>query len=60
MFISDLVCFMVSMGHGDPAMIPVVRLLMSYWLKLGWFSISMNMVGVPYCDVILGRRKTFY
>ena len=40
-------CFMVSTGHGDPAMIPVDRLERSNVENSGWFSISINMVGTP-------------
>ena len=50
-------CFMVSTGHGDPAMIPVDRLERSKVENSGWFSMSMNMVGTPYKDVHLLDRN---
>ena len=39
--------FITSMGQGDPAMMPVRRLLRSNFAKSGWSSWAMNMVGTP-------------
>ena len=36
-----------SMGHGEPAMMPVRRELKSNLSKSGWPSSAMNMVGTP-------------
>ena len=51
MFIFDCTCRMVSIGQGEPAMMPVRRLEKSYWLKLGCSSWAMYMVGTPSSDV---------
>ena len=38
---------MTSIGHGEPAMIPVRRLERSNSGKRGWSSSAMNIVGTP-------------
>ena len=38
---------MVSMGQGDPAMIPVRSEVRSNIGNMGWESSAMNMVGTP-------------
>ena len=38
---------MTSIGHGEPAMIPVRRLDRSNSEKRGWSSSAMNIVGTP-------------
>jgi hypothetical protein len=43
--------FITSMGHGEPAMMPVRRLLRSNLANSGWSSWAMNMVGTPYSAV---------
>ena len=40
--------FITSIGHGDPAMIPVRNELRSCPAKLGCPSSAMNIVGTPY------------
>ena len=42
---------MTSIGHGEPAMIPVRRLDRSNSEKRGWSSSAMNIVGTPYSAV---------
>ena len=37
-----------SIGHGDPAMMPVRRLVRSCSANRGWSSMAMNIVGTPY------------
>jgi len=37
----------VSMGHGEPAMIPVRSEVRSNSSNMGWASSAMNMVGTP-------------
>ena len=39
--------FMTSMGHGEPAMMPVRNVERSNSLKRGWSSSAMNIVGTP-------------
>ena len=39
--------FMTSIGHGEPAMIPVRRLERSNVPNSGWLSSAMNIVGTP-------------
>ena len=51
MLIRSMTCFITSTGHGEPAMIPVRRLLRSKRPKSGTASSAMNMVGTPYSDV---------
>ena len=47
MFIFSIASFMVSTGQVDPAMIPVLRELMSNISNIGWFIIPINIVGTP-------------
>ena len=47
MFMSDWTFFMTSTGQGEPAMMPVRRLLRSNLANSGWSSWAMNMVGTP-------------
>ena len=49
--ISAITRFMVSMGHGEPAMMPVRRRERSNSAKRGWSSSAMNMVGTP-CSAV--------
>ena len=39
--------------QGAPAIIPVCKLVTSYRFRSGKFTISMNIVGVPYSEVHL-------
>ena len=39
--------FMTSIGHGEPAMIPVRSELRSNESKSSWSSMAMNIVGTP-------------
>ena len=45
---SEITLFMVSVGQGEPAMMPVRRLPRSNIRNMGWFSSAMNIVGTPY------------
>ena len=45
--ISSITRFMISMGQGEPAMMPVRRLVRSNIGNIGWSSSAMNMVGTP-------------
>ena len=47
MCIRSMTCFMTSIGHGEPAMIPVRSDDRSNSPKRGWLSSAMNMVGTP-------------
>jgi hypothetical protein len=47
MFISSTQRFITSIGHGEPAMMPVRSELRSKRLNSGWPSWAMNMVGTP-------------
>ena len=47
MFIFDCTRFITSIGQGEPAMMPVRRLLRSNVSNCGWSSCAMNMVGTP-------------
>jgi hypothetical protein len=47
----ETTCFITSTGQGEPAMIPVRRLVRSKESKLGSASSAMNMVGTPYNEV---------
>ena len=59
----------VSIGHGEPAMIPVRRLVRSNSPNSGCSSSAMNIVGTPYrlvqrsswtaCSVITGSNAPF-
>lgn len=49
--ISETTCRMVSMGHGEPAMIPVRSEDRSKALKSGCASSAMNIVGTPWSAV---------
>ena len=49
--ISAITRFMISMGQGEPAMMPVRRLDRSNIGNIGWFSSAMNIVGTPYSAV---------
>ncbi len=51
MFMSVLTFFMYSVGQGEPAMMPVRRLLKSNLLKSGCSSSAMNIVGTPWTAV---------
>jgi hypothetical protein len=51
MCISLCTRFMTSTGQGEPAMIPVRRLVRSKLAKSGSFSSAMNIVGTPYSEV---------
>ena len=42
---------MISMGQGEPAMMPVRRLPRSNIGNIGWVSSAMNIVGTPYSAV---------
>ena len=46
-----MTCFMVSTGHGEPAMMPVRSEVRSSSSTRGSASIAMNMVGTPYNEV---------
>ena len=48
MYIFSLTCFISSMGHREPAMMPVRSEDMSNMSNIGWLSSEMNMVGTPY------------
>ena len=53
MCIFVLTCFIVSIGQGDPAIMPVRSDdKLNVW-KSGWFNMSINMVGTPYKAVHL-------
>ena len=47
MFIRSTTCFMTSIGHGEPAMIPVRNVDRSNESKSSCPSIAMNIVGTP-------------
>ena len=47
MFMSPITCFMVSIGQGAPAMMPVRRAERSAFANSGWDRMAMNMVGTP-------------
>ena len=51
MCISETTRRMVSIGHGEPAMIPVRRLERSNDANSGCSSWAMNIVGTPKSDV---------
>ena len=51
MFIWLCTLFITSIGQGEPAMMPVRRLLRSNLANSGWSSWAMNMVGTPYSAV---------
>jgi hypothetical protein len=48
MCISAMTRFMISAGQGEPAMIPVRRLVKLKDSKSGSASSAMNIVGTPY------------
>ncbi len=45
--IRSMTCFITSTGHGEPAMMPVRRLLRSNRSKSSTASSAMNIVGTP-------------
>ena len=47
MFIWSITWRMTSMGHGEPAMMPVLSDEKSNFLKSLCWSTAMNMVGTP-------------
>ena len=47
MFIRSTTFFITSIGHGEPAMIPVRSELRSKDSKSSWPSMAMNIVGTP-------------
>jgi len=47
-FIAPTTRFITSVGHGEPAMMPVRSVDRSNSEKRGWSSSAMNMVGTPY------------
>ena len=49
--VSTMTRRITSTGHGEPAMIPVRRLVRSKLAKSGWPSSAMNIVGTPYSEV---------
>ena len=49
--------FIVSIGHGEPAMIPVRRRLRSKVANSGWSSSAMNIVGTP-CSAVQPSSDT--
>ena len=51
MCISSMTRVMTSIGHGEPAMMPVRKVDRSYCLKSGWSRMAMNMVGTPCSPV---------
>ena len=50
---------MVLIGHGDPAMIPVLMWEKSVFGKFSCPSIAMNMVGTPWKQVIFSWFMQF-
>ena len=46
-YIFSITCFIVSIGQGAPAMMPVRSELRSNMSNIGWFSSAMNIVGTP-------------
>ncbi|EJX04042.1 hypothetical protein EVA_07849 [gut metagenome] len=48
MCIFSSTCFMSSIGHSEPAMIPVLSDVKSNMLNIGWLSSAINIVGTPY------------
>jgi hypothetical protein len=56
---SSITRFITSAGHGEPAMIPVRRLVRSYPENPGTSSIAMNIVGTPYSDVHRSSAHAF-
>ena len=52
-----MTCLIVSIGHGDPPMIPVYRVERSNVLKFGRLSMSINIVGTPYNEVHLYKNN---
>ena len=53
----SMTCLIVSIGHGDPPMIPVYRVERSNVLKFGRLSMSINIVGTPYNEVHLCKHN---
>ncbi len=47
MCISSITRRMISIGQGEPAMIPVRSERRSNILNIGWLSSAMNIVGTP-------------
>ena len=53
----ETTCFIVSMGHGEPAMMPVRSEFRSNSSKRGWPSSAMNIVGTP-CSAVQRSSAT--
>ena len=53
----SMTCLIVSIGHGDPPIIPVYRVERSNVLKFGRLSMSINIVGTPYNEVHLCKNN---
>ena len=49
--------FITSIGHGEPAMMPVRSDFRSNFSKSGWSSSAMNMVGTP-CSAVQRSSAT--
>ena len=56
-FVRHYTCLIVSIGHGDPPMIPVYRVERSNVLKFRRLSMPINIVGTPYNEVHLCKNN---
>ena len=50
--IFSMTSFIVCIGQGDPAIMPVLICEKSVFGKFSWFSIAINIVGPPWKQVI--------